>query len=72
METLLKILEKFDITEIFKSKGKLKKWSAKRSIGGVLVTTAVHDMAKNGINEYNLSLSLIGVLPLCLSFFEVN
>jgi len=47
-------------------------WSAKRSIGGVLVTTAVHDMSKNGINEYNLSLSLIGVFPLCLSFFEAN
>ena len=69
---MLKILEKFDVTEIFKSKGKLKKWSAKRSIGGVLVTTAIADMSKNGINEYNLSLSLIGVLPLCLSFFEAN
>tara|TARA_R100000655_G_scaffold26439_1_gene54453 strand:+ start:25 stop:243 length:219 start_codon:yes stop_codon:yes gene_type:complete len=72
LETLLKIIEKFDFTEIFKSKGKLKKWSAKRSIGGLLVTTAVHDMSKNGINEYNLSLSLIGVFPLCLSFFEAN
>ena len=68
--SILKKLENFDITEIFKTKGKLKRWSAKRSIGGVIVTTALADIAKGEINYLNLALILIGVLPLMLSFFE--
>lgn len=72
MKTLIKILEKFDITEVFKTKGKLKRWSAKRSIGGVIVTAAMNDIVKNGVNEWNVVLCLIGVLPLCFSFFESN
>ena len=67
---LLDILSKFDLTEIFKTKGKLKRWSAKRSIGGVIVVQAVHSITKNGITPEALILAGIGVLPLCLSFFE--
>ena len=72
MKILLDIFQKFDITEIFKTKGKLKRWSAKRSIGGVIVTAAMNDILKNGVNEWNVVLCLIGVLPLCFSFFENN
>tara|TARA_R100000664_G_C2758478_1_gene147382 strand:+ start:172 stop:390 length:219 start_codon:yes stop_codon:yes gene_type:complete len=69
-ETLFSILQKFDLTEIFKTKGKLKRWSAKRSVGGVLVMAAINDMSSNGVNVFNLILAGLGVLPLCLSFFE--
>ena len=69
-ETLVSILQKFDLTEIFKTKGKLRRWSAKRSVGGVLVMAAINDMNSNGVNVFNLVLAGLGVLPLCLSFFE--
>jgi|TARA_R100000655_G_scaffold51305_1_gene88988 hypothetical protein len=69
-ETLFSILQKFDLTEIFKTKGKLRRWSAKRSVGGVLVMAAINDMNSNGVNVFNLVLAGLGVLPLCLSFFE--
>ena len=72
LEALLEILKKFDLTEIFKTKGKLKRWSAKRSLGGVIVTTAVAEIAKNGMGAEAIILAAIGVLPLCLSFFEKN
>ena len=66
------IFSKFDLTEVFKTKGKLKRWSAKRSIGGVVIGVAVNDITTNGVNPENLILCAIGVLPLCLSFFEKN
>ena len=69
-ETLFSILQKFDLTEIFKTKGKLRRWSAKRSVGGVLVMAAINDMSSNGVNVFNLILAGLGVFPLCLSFFE--
>jgi hypothetical protein len=71
-DSILKVLENFDLTEIFKTKGKLKRWSAKRSVGGVIATTAVAEIAKNGISAEAIILAAIGVLPLCLSFFEKN
>ena len=37
---------------------------------GVLVTASVTDMANNGLNEYNVILSFIAVLPLCFSVFQ--
>ena len=58
------------ISEVFKEGQKQKKWSAKRSVSGVLVTAAVSDMALNGLNEYNVILSFIAVLPLCFSVFQ--
>ena len=72
IDSVLKMLENFDLTEIFKTKGKLKRWSAKRSVGGVVVSTAVAEIIKNGMSTEALILSAIGVLPLCLSFFEKN
>ena len=69
-KVLLDILSKFDLTEIFKTKGKLKRWSAKRSIGGVIVSMAIANIQQNGLDVMNLILCGIGILPLCLSFFE--
>jgi hypothetical protein len=67
---LTDIFTKFDLTEIFKTKGKLKRWSAKRSIGGLIVTMAITNIQQQGLNNQNLILCAIGILPLCLSFFE--
>ena len=58
------------VAEVFKEGERQKKWSAKRSVSGVLVTASVTDMATNGLTEYNLILSFIAVLPLCLSVFQ--
>ena len=66
---LLSILSKLDVTEVFKSKGDLKRWSAKRTIGGTIVIYALTSM--NGeIEPLGVLLCVIGILPLCLSFFE--
>lgn len=58
------------VSEVFKEGQRQKKWSAKRSVSGVLVTASVTDMATNGLNEYNVLLSFIAVLPLCFSAFQ--
>ena len=66
---LLGILSKLDLTEIFRDKGGLRKWSAKRTIGGVIVTYAL--TAMNGEIEWDgVVLCVVGIVPLCLSFFE--
>tara|TARA_R110002020_G_C15845215_1_gene735580 strand:- start:256 stop:483 length:228 start_codon:yes stop_codon:yes gene_type:complete len=71
-DSIIKVLENFDVTEIFKTKGKLKRWSAKRSLGGVIISIAVANIQQDGLNNMNLILCGIGILPLCLSFFEKN
>ena len=58
------------VSEVFKEGQRQKKWSAKRSVSGVLVTAAITDMASNGLNELNVGLSFIAVLPLCFSAFK--
>ena len=69
MNKALALLSKLDLTEIFRDKGKLRKWSAKRTIGGVIVTYALTSM--NGAIEWNgVVLCVVGIVPLCLSFFE--
>lgn len=64
-------LKGFDLTSIFKDKrfGDLKRWSAKRTIGGVIVLYALQSM-NGSITWEGVSLCFIGVLPLCLSMFE--
>ena len=66
------LLKGLDLTQLFKGKGDLKRWSAKRTIGGTIVAYALHSMEQsgNGIEPYGVLLCLIGVLPLCLSFLE--
>tara|TARA_R110002050_G_scaffold123485_1_gene242283 strand:+ start:453 stop:671 length:219 start_codon:yes stop_codon:yes gene_type:complete len=66
---IIGLLSKLDISEIFRDKGGLRKWSAKRTIGGVIVTYALTSM--NGEIEWNgVVLCVVGIVPLCLSFFE--
>ena len=67
------ILKGLDITSIFKEKkwGDLKRWSAKRTIGGVMVAYAINSMG-GAITWEGVTMCLIGVLPLCLSMFERN
>jgi len=61
-------LAKFDLTQIFKD-SRLK-WSAKRTSSGLIIITACQQIVENGAGWENVVLCLIGVLPLCLSFFE--
>ena len=66
---IIGLLSKLDLTEIFRDKGKLRKWSAKRTIGGVIVTYALTSM--NGQIEWDgVVLCVVGIVQLCLSFFE--
>lgn len=67
------LLKGLDITSIFKDKkfGDLKRWSAKRTIGAVIVSYAVSAM-NGAITWEGVVLCLIGILPLCLSMFECN
>lgn len=68
MKNLIKSLGKF--SEVFKEGQRQKKWSAKRSVSGVLVTASVTDMANNGLSTYNVVLAFIAVLPLCFTAFN--
>ena len=67
---LLDIFTKLDITEVFKTKGDLKRWSAKRTIGSVIVATACTDIATHGMSWQAVVLCAIGVATLCLLFFD--
>lgn len=58
------------ISEVFQEGQRQKKWSAKRSVSGVLVTAAVSDMAANGLTQLNIILSFIAILPLCFTVFS--
>jgi len=66
----LDLLGRFDITEAFKTKGDLRRWSAKRTIGGIIALTACNDIAANGIGWPSVALCAVAVLPLCLSFMD--
>ena len=65
---ILGLLSKVDLTEVFKTKGDLKRWSAKRTIGGVLAVTACNDIAYNGMTWMAVVLAGISIIPICLSF----
>ena len=69
MKTALALLSKLDLTEIFRDKGKLRKWSAKRTIGGLIVAYALTSM-EGEIEWKGVVLCVVGIVPLCLSFFE--
>ena len=58
------------ISEVFQEGQRQKKWSAKRSVSGVLVTAAVSDMAAKGLTQLNVILSFIAILPLCFTVFS--
>tara|TARA_R100001244_G_scaffold132307_1_gene108019 strand:- start:1880 stop:2080 length:201 start_codon:yes stop_codon:yes gene_type:complete len=56
------------ISEVFK--GDNKKWSAKRSVSGVLIGAVVHDVSIQGITWINCLMASIAVLPLIFSSLE--
>ena len=59
-----------DITEAFKTKGDLKRWSAKRTVGGVLALTASEDILVHGISWPAVVLAAVAVVPITASMFE--
>lgn len=67
---LLSLLQGVDVTEAFKTKGDLKRWSAKRTIGGLLAMTACSDIVANGMSWEAVVLAFISILPICMSFLE--
>jgi len=70
VQALLKLVSRFDFTEVFKTKGDLRRWSAKRTVGGVIALTACSDIMANGITWPAVALCAVAVTPLCLSFAE--
>ena len=58
------------VSEVFKEGQKQKKWSAKRSVSGLLIAGALADISTNGLSELNVVLCFIAVLPLCFSVFK--
>ncbi len=66
----LQFLKHFDLTEAFKTKGDLRRWSAKRTVGGLIASTACYDIVTHGMSWEAVCLCGISVLPLCFSFFE--
>ena len=69
---IAKFMSAIDLTQIFKTKGDLKRWSAKRTIGGMIVATACGEIVAHGATWEGVAMCLIGILPLCLSFAEKN
>jgi hypothetical protein len=59
-----------DITEVFKTKGDLKRWSAKRTIGGLIALTACNDIVTNGISWPAVAMCAISIIPLVVSLLE--
>jgi len=51
-------------------KDKNKKWSAKRTISGVLVGVVSNYLQTNPMSWMVIAFTLVAVAPLCLSFFE--
>ncbi len=70
MKPAFQILQDLDLTEMFKTKGDLKRWSAKRTIGGAIVTEALWQIHAHGLSWEGIVLAGVGIVPLCLSFFE--
>lgn len=59
-----------DVTQIFKEKGNLRRWSAKRTIGGAIILEALWQIHENGITWPGIVMCMVGITPLCVSFFE--
>jgi len=64
---LTRLLGSFDVTEAFKTKGDLKRWSAKRTVGGLIATTACADIVAHGISWPAVALCAVAIVPLCIS-----
>jgi len=68
--SITKLLGAVDLTEAFKTKGDLKRWSAKRTVGGLIATTACVDITTHGMSWPAVCMCGIAVLPLIASMFE--
>ena len=66
----LRAISALDITQAFKTKGDIRRWSAKRTIGGAIVAEALWQIHEFGLSWQGIVLAGVGVTPLCLSFFE--
>ena len=64
------LLKGLDITEAFKTKGDLRRWSAKRTVGGILALTASEVILVHGISWEAVALAGISVIPITASMFE--
>ena len=64
---IARALASMDLTEVFKTKGDLKRWSAKRTVGGVIALTACNDILTHGVTWPAVVLCAVAVTPLCLS-----
>ena len=64
------LLRGLDVTEAFKTKGDLKRWSAKRTVGGILALTASDVILVHGISWEAVALAAIAVVPITASMFE--
>ena len=58
------------LPDLFKDKN--KKWSAKRTISGVLVGVISTYLQSNPLSWMVVAFTLVAVAPLCLSFFEIK
>lgn len=67
---LARLITGLDITEMFKTKGDTKRWSAKRTIGGIIAVTACADITENGMTWMAVAMCGIAIIPISLSFFE--
>jgi len=59
-----------DVSQIFKEKGDLRRWSAKRTIGGAIILEALWQIHENGLSWPGIVLCMVGITPLYVSFFE--
>ena len=59
-----------DVRQIFREKGDLKRWSAKRTIGGAIVIEALWQIHEHGLSWQGIVMCMVGITPLCVSFFE--
>ena len=64
------LLKGLDVTEAFKTKGDLKRWSAKRTIGGVLAFNASEVILIHGISWPAVALAAVAIVPVTASMFE--
>ena len=64
------LIKGLDVTEAFKTKGDLRRWSAKRTVGGLIATTACGDVIAHGMSWPAVAMCAVAIVPLCLSFLE--
>lgn len=70
MDQLKKFLGGIDVSEAFKTKGDLKRWSAKRTIGGLIAGTACYSITEHGMSWEAVAMCAISIVPLVMSLWE--